>query len=249
MAIQHPFTRQRCQQNKRQQHQKQKQERRRSSVTATDYDDTANSTTNDKVQVGSVQNNSNAPYFSNRQQRQRKMRINKKQSYIKTFLANAIQDKQLVIFTKNKTDPFCKKVEQFFLTNVTSRTLKSDMIVYHLDEMPCNGGVQIQNYLMKNYETPTSEHCHVFVRGEYVLFTQLEHMILNSLTGRGTSLVGNHRLSVIDGSRSSSVLSMSGGKTTGGGYDNSSWFYPSEKKDENISTTIQQSSISKTNYR
>lgn len=186
-----------------------------------------------RKEVGSTTNNSDKPHIMSRYDRQRTMRLNRKEYYIRTFFEEAIKNHRVVIFGKNKTDPICKKVEVLFTTNVDTTKLKTEMIVYHLDELPYQGGEKLQNYLTKNYDSSTTEHCYVFIRGTHVPLARLERILVgNNKSTRLSSAAAATKTSVrrqpsssfaADDIHCSTSVSNNNSHIC---HDNSSWFYP-----------------------
>ncbi|MGK3745232.1 MAG: hypothetical protein ACI90V_012093 [Bacillariaceae sp.] len=189
--------------------------------------------------IGSTKNNSDRPYHKSRYTRQRTIMLSKKEYYTRTFLEEAIQNHRVVIFAKNKSHPICKKVESFFIANVcgnnnnnnnniinnsTKKILKSEMIVYHWDELPYQGGQQMQKHLMENYDSTTTQNCYVFIRGTHVPLTKMETILISEFVTVATATLQQPSY---DGSHcSNNSSSSSSSSSTHGGYDNSSWFYP-----------------------
>mmetsp|Transcript_22924 Transcript_22924/g.25558 ORF Transcript_22924/g.25558 Transcript_22924/m.25558 type:complete len:205 (-) Transcript_22924:185-799(-) len=171
-------------------------------------------------EIGSTKNNSNKPYIMSRYYRQRSVRLDKKEYYIQTFCDEAITNNRVAIFAKNKTDLICKKVEGLFISNIDDTKLKSEMIVYHLDELPYQGGEKIQNYLRQNHDSSTTENCYVFIRGTHVPLAKLEETL-----GKSTTLSAT-KTSVQSCPSFDDIHCSSVGNSRYVGSDNSSWFYP-----------------------
>lgn len=169
-------------------------------------------------EIGSTKNNSDKPYVMSLYYRQQSINLNKKEYYIQTFFEEAIKNNRVVIFAKNKTDPICKKVEGIFIANIDTK-LKSEMIVYHLDELPNQGGEKIRNYLTNNHDSSTTENCYVFIRGTHVPLATLEKTLGKS-TRLSTTKISVRRPSFDD------IHCSSIGHNRHVSLDNSSWFYP-----------------------